>query len=59
MHGLRQMLSWCDNKGCQKDTEARWTKKHSRSHFVYKNHIQIDHDNKLEASKNRTFCGTV
>ncbi len=47
MHGLRQALSWCDNKGCQKDTEARWTKQHSRSHFAYKNHIQIDHDNKL------------
>ncbi len=26
---------------------VRWTKKHSRSHFAYKNHIQIDHDNKL------------
>ncbi len=47
MHGLRQALSWCDNKGCQKNTDARWTKKHSRSHFAYKNHIQIDHDNKL------------
>ncbi len=38
---------------------ARWTKKHSCRHFAYKNHSQIDHDNKLEASKNRTFCGTI
>ncbi len=52
MHGLRQVLSWCDNKGHQKDTDARWKKKHSRSHIAYKNYIQIDHDNKPETSNN-------
>lgn len=26
----------------QKDLNARWTKKHSKSHYVHKNHINID-----------------
>jgi IS5 family transposase len=31
----------------QKDVEARWTKKHGRSHYGYKNHISIDRQHKL------------
>ena len=31
----------------QKDKDARWTKKHGRSHFGYKNHISIDRRHKL------------
>ena len=31
----------------QKDTDARWTKKHGRSHFGYKNHINVDRRHKL------------
>lgn len=38
---------WTENKRRQKDTDARWTKKNGKSHYGYKNHIQIDHDNKL------------
>lgn len=38
---------WDDHKRCQKDTDARWTKKHGNSHYGYKNHIEVDNDNKL------------
>jgi len=31
----------------QKDTDARWTKKHGRSYFGYKNHVGIDRRHKL------------
>ena len=31
----------------QKDTDARWTKKHGKSHYGYKNHINIDRGHKL------------
>ena len=31
----------------QKDTDARWTKKHGKSHYGYKNHITIDRRHKL------------
>ena len=31
----------------QKDTEARWTKKHGTSHFGYKNHVNVDKKHKL------------
>lgn len=31
----------------QKDTDARWTKKHGRSHFGYKNPINVDRRHKL------------
>jgi transposase, IS5 family len=34
-------------KRAQKDTEARWTKKHGRSHFGYKNHVNVDRRHKL------------
>ena len=41
--------AWDDKpaKRCQKDTEARWTKKHGKSHYGYKNHIGIDRRHKL------------
>ena len=32
---------------CQKDTGARWTKKHGKSHFGYKNHVNVDRRHKL------------
>lgn len=38
---------WDDNKRRQKDTDARWTKKNNKSYYGYKNHIQVDNDNKL------------
>jgi IS5 family transposase len=31
----------------QKDRDARWTKKHGRSHYGYKNHINIDRRHKF------------
>ena len=34
-------------KNRQKDKDARWTKKHGRAHFGYKNHINIDRRHKL------------
>ena len=36
---------WADKPDAmrrQKDTEARWTKKHGRSHYGYKNHVCVD-----------------
>jgi len=41
--------AWEDKpaKRRQKDTEARWTKKHSKSHFGYKNHVCVDRRHKL------------
>ena len=38
---------WSENKQCQKDTEARWTKKNGKSSFGYKNHISVDVKHKL------------
>jgi transposase, IS5 family len=35
------------NMKCQKDEDARWTKKHGKSHYGYKNHINIDKEHKL------------
>ena len=32
---------------CQKDTDARWTKKHGKSHYGYKNHVNVDRRHKL------------
>lgn len=32
---------------CQKDVDARWTKKHGKSHYGYKDHISIDNEHKL------------
>jgi len=31
----------------QKDTDARWTKKHGNSHYGYKNHVNVDRRHKL------------
>ena len=34
-------------KNRQKDKDARWTKKHSKSFFGYKNHVNVDRTHKL------------
>jgi len=34
-------------KRCQKDTDARWIKKHGKSHYGYKNHVNVDRRHKL------------
>jgi IS5 family transposase len=38
---------WSQDKLRQKDTDARWTEKHGRKFFGYKNHIKIDASSKL------------
>ena len=40
---------WADKpaKRCQKDVDARWTKKHGKSHYGYKNHVNVDRKHKL------------
>jgi transposase, IS5 family len=40
---------WAEDphKLAQKDRDARWTKKHGRSHFGYKNHVNVDAKHKL------------
>jgi len=40
---------WADKpaKRCQKDPDARWTKKHGKSHYGYKNHVNMDRTHKL------------
>ena len=40
---------WADKPAqcCQKDTDARRTKKHGKSHYGYKNHINVDRRHKL------------
>jgi IS5 family transposase len=38
---------WSDNQRRQKDVEARWTKKHGKSHYGYKNHISVDAKHKI------------
>jgi len=40
---------WSGNphKIAQKDTDAKWTKKNSETHFGYKNHIKADQKSKL------------
>ena len=35
------------HKRAQKDVDARWTKKHGKSHFGYKNHVSADRRHKL------------
>jgi len=42
-----QPADWQENKKRQKDTDARWTKKHGKSFFGYKNHISVDSKHKL------------
>ncbi len=41
-------------KRCQKDTDARWIKKHGKSHYGYKNHVNVDRKHKLV----RRYCVT-
>jgi transposase, IS5 family len=40
---------WADKpaKRSQKDTYARWTKAHGKSHYGYKNHVNVDRMHKL------------
>lgn len=40
---------WADKpaKRCQKDLDARWTKKHGKSHYGHKNHVNVDRTHKL------------
>ena len=38
---------WSQNKKRQKDTDARWIKKHGKDQFGYKNHIDVDVEHKL------------
>jgi IS5 family transposase len=40
---------WADKpaKRSQKDVHARWTKKHGKSHYGYKNHVNVDRQHKL------------
>ncbi len=40
---------WADKPAqrSQKDVDARWTKKHGRSHYGYKNHVNVDRKHKL------------
>jgi IS5 family transposase len=35
------------HKRAQKDTDARWTKKHGQSYFGYKNHLNVDVKHRL------------
>ncbi len=38
---------WGGNKRRQKDVEARWTKKHGKTHYGYKSHISINRKHKV------------
>jgi len=40
---------WDENpaKKAQKDRDARWTKKHGKSYFGYKNHVSVDRKHKV------------
>lgn len=38
---------WSEPKRRQKDVEARWTQKHKKSYYGYKNHIGVDHAYKI------------
>lgn len=38
---------WSDKKRRHKDTDARWTKKYSKTYFGYKNHVAVDVENKF------------
>ncbi len=40
---------WADKpaRHSQKDIDARWTKKHGKSHYGYKNHVNVDRRHKL------------
>lgn len=36
-----------ENKRCQKDMDARWTKKNKETHYGYKDHVKVDNDSKM------------
>lgn len=38
---------WEEAKKRQKDTDARWTKKHAKNYYGYKNHVNVDAKHKL------------
>jgi IS5 family transposase len=38
---------WPEHKKCQKDIDARWTKKNGKTFFGYKNHISVDAKHKF------------
>jgi IS5 family transposase len=38
---------WSEPVRRQKDVDARWTQKHGKNHFGYKNHVQVDVEHKL------------
>ena len=46
---------WDDkpHKKRQKDVDARWTKKHGKSHYGYKNHINIDRRQSVSRDSSR------
>src|SRR4051812_15579322 len=52
-------VAWKPNKKAQKDVDARWTKKHGKSYFGYKNHVTIDRKHKLGRVLNWGFRGGV
>lgn len=43
---------WADKPAMrsQKDTDARWTKKHGKSHYGYKNHVNVDRQHNTRAA---------
>jgi transposase, IS5 family len=38
---------WSKSKRCQKDIDARWTKKGGKNFYGYKNHVNVDNAHKL------------
>ncbi len=40
--GKPPVENWSEAKKCQKDTDARWTKKRGKNYFGYKNHVEVD-----------------
>ena len=38
---------WSEAKRRQKDVEARWTIKHGKTHYGYKNHVSVDRQHKV------------
>ncbi|WP_241086799.1 transposase [Candidatus Vondammii sp. HM_W22] len=47
--------TWGDNKRRQKDVEARWTMKHGKTHYGYKNHISIDREQEANRKRSRVW----
>ena len=38
---------WSEPKRRQKDVDARWTRKHGKNHFGYKNHVKVNAKTKI------------